>query len=512
MGPTGLRRKLVFAALMLGMLLAVLDQTVTGTAAWVIVKDIGGPGGLAEFPWLAGAYLMSSTVATPLAGRASDHFGRGRVYLAVAVLFTAGSLLAGAATGLGTLIGGRALQGLGAGGLIALTFAIVSDLVPPRDRGRYTGLAMSAIGVASICGPLIGGFFAGNGTILGVTTTWRWVFYVNLPLGLAAAVTVAVALGLERGTAPERPDYLGAALLVAGSGALMLIAELTGGSGRAAASPAAIAPLAVAGVVLLALFGLRERRTAAPVMPLALFRDRGFRIVNLVSCAVGAALLGSIFYLTLYLQFVDGVSPESAGLRVMPLMLGMIASSIAVGQAMARTGRYRPYPIAGTALAMLALLALTTIDAATPGSQIMLILLLVGAGVGATTPVLPVVAVNAAPPGQIGAASSSTAFSQSFGGAYGAALLGAVLNATFRAGLPPGVEARTFDAGRMAALPADTRAAVIGSFVHATHAVFLVAAALVAGAAVLTWFLPAVRLSARPGPPSPGPREVRAGL
>lgn len=498
------QRKLVFAALLLGMLLAVLDQTVTGTAAWVIVKDIGGRGGLEEYPWLAAAYLMSSTVATPLTGRASDHYGRGRVYLTVALLFAAGSLIAGAAQGLGTLIAGRAVQGLGAGGLISLTFAIVSDLVPPRDRGRYTGLAMSAIGVASVCGPVLGGFFAAQGAILGVTTSWRWVFYVNLPFGLLAAVGVIALLGLGPGRAGPRPDYLGAMLLVAGIGALMLIAEMAGGSGAVNGAPVLIAILAVAGVLLLALFGRRQLVAESPVLPISLFANRGFATANLVSFTVGAALLGSIFYVTLYLQYVSGLDPKSAGLRVIPLMAGMIICSIAVGQVMARTAKYRPFPIAGTAIAALALLALTTIGTGTPPWLIMVVLFLVGVGVGQTTPVLPVIAVNAAPPDQIGVASSSTAFSQSFGGACGAAGLGTVLNTTFHAGLPPGL--RTLDASRLSALAPGERTAVVGAFVHATHAVFVVAGGLVVVAVVLACMMPVVRL--RAAVPPDGTRDV----
>jgi EmrB/QacA subfamily drug resistance transporter len=480
---TSTRMRVLFLLLLVGVLLAVLDQTVTGTAAWTIVRDLGGTSALSEIPWLATAYLVSSTVGTPLFGRMSDLYGRRRGYVVAIVLFVAGSIAAAFTGDLTQLIAGRALQGLGAGGMIALTFAVVADIVPPRDRGRYTGLAMGVVALASVGGPLLGGFFAGHGDLLGLTTSWRWVFYINLPFAVAAVAVVALIPPTVRAVGEKRGgiDYLGTALMVAGVWALLLVGEW-GGQSYPWSSPV-ILGLAAAGVLLLALFGVRERSTATPLLPVTLFHNPIFGVANLISFTVGAALLGSVFYVTLYLQVATGLDPAGAGLGVIPLMLGLAVASAVAGQLMANKGRYKVFPIVGTAMAAVGLGSLVLLQADTSAWLLSFLLLVVGVGVGTATSVLPVAVLNAVPANEYGVASSSTTFTQTLGGVVGAAVFGALLNARMR---DLGVSA---DTSALDTLPPPARAAAVNAFVQASHAVFLAAAGVLLVAFGLSLFL-----------------------
>lgn len=474
--PLSPRAKLIFLGLLLGLLLAVLDQTVTGTAAWTIVRDIGKGNVLDQIPWLATAYMMSATVATPLFGRMADMYGSRAVYGMALVLFLAGSLIAGPAGNLTEVIGGRAVQGLGAGGLIAVTFAVVGHIVPPRDRGRYTGMAMGVVGIASVCGPLLGGYLAERSHILGLVTSWRWVFYINVPFGLLVLAMVPLLPPLrERPEGRRHIDYLGSALMVAGIWAWLLAVQW--GGEKYPWRSRIIIGLAVAGLILLVLFAVRERMAKAPLIPPSLFANSIFLRANTISFVMGAALLGSVFYVTLYLQVVYGMTPVSAGLHLIPLMLGLMVTSMIAGQLMAHWGRYKLFPIIGSVLAAAGLGSLVTLQADTPGWMISLLLVVTGAGIGFATAVLSVVVLNAVPVGEYGVASSSINFTQTLGGVLGAAVFGAMIDNTVTRDLPSGGSSGP-GVTNLSALPRAARGHIIDTLVHSIHPVFLVAACL----------------------------------
>src|SRR5438046_2065968 len=302
----------VFAALMLGMFLAALDQTIVSTALPTIVGDLGG---LSHLSWVVTSYLLASTVSTPIYGKLGDMLGRKPVFLAAILIFLAGSMLAGLSQSMTELIGFRALQGIGAGGLMVGAQAIIADIVPPRDRGRYMGLIGSVFAVASVAGPLLGGFLVDS-------LSWRWVFYVNLPIGALAVLIVVTRLHLHTPTVRHKIDLLGAALLSAAVTSLILVTTW-GGSEYAWGSPT-IVGLAVAGVLLLIAFVWQETRAAEPILPLGLFRSRVFAVSNAMGFTIGMAMFGAIVFIPLYLQLVYGASPTSSGLRLLPLMAGLL--------------------------------------------------------------------------------------------------------------------------------------------------------------------------------------------
>ena len=296
----------VFGALMLGMFLAALDQTIVSTALPTIVGDLGG---LNHFSWVVTSYLLASTVSTPLYGKLGDMMGRKPVFLAAILIFLAGSMLAGLSQTMTQLIGFRALQGIGAGGLLVGAQAIIADIVPPRQRGRYMGLIGSVFAVASVAGPLLGGFLV-------ETFSWRWVFYVNVPIGALAVVVVVTRLHLHTPTIRHRIDYLGAGLLAGGVSALILVT--TWGGSEYAWGSATILGLAAVGIALLVLFVWRETKAEEPILPLSLFRSSVFSIANSMGFTIGMTLFGAIIFIPLYLQLVYGASPTSSGLRLLP--------------------------------------------------------------------------------------------------------------------------------------------------------------------------------------------------
>ena len=328
----------VFFALMLGMFLAALDQTIVSTALPTIVGDLGG---LNHLSWVVTSYLLASTVSTPLYGKLGDMIGRKPVFLAAILIFLAGSMLAGLSQSMIQLIGFRALQGIGAGGLMVGSQAIIGDIVSPRERGRYMGLIGAVFAVASVAGPLLGGLFVES-------LSWRWVFYVNIPIGALAVAIVAMRLHLRTPTRHHRIDYLGAALLTGGVGALTLLT--TWGGNQYAWGSVMIVGLAVAAVSLLMLFIWRERRAVEPIIPLELFRSRVFNVASAMGFTIGMAMFGALIFIPLYLQIVYGVSPTGSGLWMLPLMGGLLTAAIVSGQVISRTGRYKIFPIAGTAI------------------------------------------------------------------------------------------------------------------------------------------------------------------
>ena len=385
-GPVQLSHReilVVFSGLMLGMLLAALDQTIVATALPTIVGDLGG---LNHLSWVVTAYLLASTASTPLYGKISDLYGRKIMFQAAIVLFLVGSVLSGAAQNMGQLIGFRAIQGLGAGGLMAMAMAIIGDIVSPRERGRYQGYTGAVFAVSSVAGPLAGGFFVDH-------LSWRWVFYINVPIGLLALVVTSSVLRLPFVKRPHRIDYLGSALLVGAVTCLLLVA-VWGGSEYAWGSPT-IVGLAVAGAVLIGLFVVQERRAAEPVLPLRLFANSVFTVGSVASFLVGASMFAAIIFVPLYLQIVNGASPTESGLQLIPLMLGLIVGSVGSGRLITKFGRYKMFPVAGTATMSLGLYLLSRWDADTSRLIQVVYMAVLGLGVGLVMQVLVLAVQNA---------------------------------------------------------------------------------------------------------------------
>lgn len=479
----------VFAALMLGLLLAALDQTIVATALPTIVSDLGGADHLS---WVVTAYILAATVSTPLWGKLGDQYGRKGLLITAIVVFLAGSALCGLATTMGQLIALRALQGLGGGGLIVLTQGLVGDVVSPRDRGRYQGLFGAVFGVASIAGPLLGGLFVDH-------LNWRWVFYINLPLGAVALAVITVALRLPGGPrGRHRVDYLGAALIAAAAGCLVLLSSW-GGTLYAWNSPA-IATLAVSAVILIAALIVVERRAAEPVLPLYLLRHSVFAVCSAIGFAVGFTLFGAMAFLPLYLQVVHGVTATMSGLYLWPMVIGTLITSVGSGRLISHTGHYRVFPIAGTALTSIALLLLSTMDADTGSVAIGLRLLLLGLGLGMVTQVLVLVVQNTVDYRDLGVATSGATFFRSIGGAFGVAVLGSVLTSRLGAHLatdlrgaqlPPGFDLTTVENNPtlLYRLPAGVRAVVLDAYADSITAVFLFAAPIAVVAFALALLL-----------------------
>jgi EmrB/QacA subfamily drug resistance transporter len=416
--------RFVFVGLMAGMFLAALDQTIVATALPTIVGDLGG---LNHLSWVVTSYILASTVTVPLWGKLGDLYGRKGLFQAAIVIFLVGSAISGAAQGLSELIAARAVQGLGAGGLIVGAQAIIGDVVPPRDRGRYTGLIGSAFAVASVAGPLLGGFFTDS-------LSWRWVFYINLPIGAIALVVVAAALHGEWSRVEHKIDYLGAAFL---SGAVVsLILMLTwGGVTYAWASPQIIC-LGIGSALLLTVFIQVEKRAEEPIVPLHLFRNSVFRTSFVTGGVVGFSMFGAMTFLPLFLQVVHGASPTSSGLQMIPIMAFVLAMSIYSGRRITATGTYRRFPIAGMLIMLVSLYLFSHLTATTPFWQNALYMALMGTGLGMTMQVLLLVAQNAVDYRELGVATSLAAFGRSIGGSIGIAVFGTVFSNRLSHDLP----------------------------------------------------------------------------
>ena len=407
----------IMSGLMLGMFLAALDQTIVATALPTIVGDFHRSDLLS---WVITAYLLASTASTPLWGKAGDLYGRKRVFQLAIVVFLVASALCGASRNMYELIAFRGLQGIGGGGLISLVFAIIGDVIPPRQRGRYQGYFGAVFGVASVVGPLAGGFFVDN-------LSWRYIFYINLPIGLAALIVTNRVLRLPKRTRHVRIDWWGALLLVAGVSCILLATQ-SGGTDFPWGSWQIIG-LFVLGALVLAGFALRESLAPEPILPLELFRMQIFTIANIVSFVSGVAMFGALAFLPQYLQLVHGVSATESGLLLLPLLIGLLVMSISSGLYISRTGRYRWFPLAGTVLVTVGLVLLSHLGAHTPLAVVGLYILVFGAGLGLFIQVLTLVVQNAVPMRQMGVATSSVTFFRSMGGAIGASALGAVLTA-----------------------------------------------------------------------------------
>jgi EmrB/QacA subfamily drug resistance transporter len=496
----------IFAALMLVMLLASLDSTIVSTALPTIVGDLGG---IDKLSWVVTAYLLGSTITTPIAGKLGDLYGRKIVLQVALVVFLVGSALCGLANGMTELIGFRALQGLGAGGLMVVTFAVIADVIPPRQRGKYQGYFGAVFGFSTVVGPLLGGFFVDN-------LSWRWIFYVNLPIGAVALAVIAFAFHTSVNRQRHAMDYMGA-LLLAGTLASVVLFTSLGGTTWAWSSPQIIA-LIVLSIILLPAFLWVESRAAEAILPLSLFRNHTFSVTSAVGFIVGFALFGAITYLPLYLQIAKGASPTKSGLELTPLMAGVLITSIASGQVISRVGRYRIFPIVGTALMAVAMFLLAQIQVGTPTWVAALDSAVLGLGLGMVMQVLILAVQNSVDHSVLGVATSGSTMFRQIGGSIGVALFGTIfaaqLHSQLASRLPAGAHIpKTINPAGIRHLPPAAHGAFADAVAAALHPVFLVAGAVSLLAFALTWLLREVPLKGKPqvgdAIPAPGDDHAR---
>ena len=413
----------IMSGLMLGMLLAALDQTIVTTALTTISRDFHR---LDLYGWVVTSYLLTSTATTPLYGKISDQFGRKRIFQLAIVIFLAGSALSGFSQNMYQLIAFRGVQGIGAGGLMSLAMAIVGDVIPPRERGRYQGYFGAVFGAASVLGPLIGGFLVDQ-------LSWRWVFYVNLPIGVVALVVINRVLKLEHHARRSKIDLLGSALLVAGVSLVLVAVQDAGETARITTASWAYG---ITGLVLIAAFVGWETRSPEPILPLRLFRNRVFAVSNSLALITGVVMFGALIFLPQYFQEVRGVSPTLSGMRLLPLLAGMLLTSIGAGQLISKTGRYKVFVVSGTAVTCGGLGLLATITVTTGAWALAAILFVVGGGLGLFMQTLVLAVQNSIPRADMGTGTSAVSFSRTLGGAIGASVLGAVMIEQERSSVP----------------------------------------------------------------------------
>jgi EmrB/QacA subfamily drug resistance transporter len=489
----------VFAGLMLGMLLASLDQTIVSTALPTIVGDLGG---LNHYTWVVIAYILTSTVSMPLYGKLGDLYGRKRLFQLAIVVFLFGSVVCGLSQNMLELILFRGLQGIGGGGLMVGSLAIIGDIVPPRERGRYQGYIGSVFAVSSIAGPLLGGFFVDN-------LSWRWVFYINLPVGALAFFVIGAVLHLPRRRITHSIDILGTMLLSAGAAALTLALTLGGTEWAWGSSPSV--GLFVGGGVLTALFLLQENRAAEPIIPLHLFRNVIFNAASSSGFILGVAMFGSVVYVPLFLQIVHGVSPTSSGLRLLPMMGAVFVTSIATGRTISRIGRYKIFPVVGMAVVTTGMIMLSRLNPSTSTLRFSLYLVVLGAGMGLVMQVLMLAVQNAVEYRDLGVATSSATFLRSMGGVFGLAIFGAIFASRLAYWMPrlipkqsagslAGKDPLHMTPAQLRSLPPAVHQGLIDAFSNSIHTVFIWAVPIAFVGFVITFFLREIPLRERKQP------------
>lgn len=466
----------IIGALMLAMLLAALDQTIVSTALPKIASDLHG---LSKYSWVATSYLLTSAVATPLYGKISDMFGRKKIFQIAISIFLIGSMLCGAAHSMNQLILFRGLQGIGAGGLMVLAMAIVGDIVPPRQRGRYQGYFGAVFATSSVVGPLLGGFFADANSILGIAG-WRWIFYINLPIGILALSAIAARLHLPVKRSPHKIDYAGAGLLAV-SVVTLLLGTVWGGVDYPWGS-AQIIGLFAAAVVSALLFVWRERYAKEPIIPLYLFKNDIFSTASLLSFIIGIVMFGALIFLPQYQQLVRGDSATKSGLMLLPMVAGMMTASVTSGRLISKYGHYRKFPIVGTATVSVAFFLFSHIAVDTNRVLLGTWMAVLGLGIGMVMPVLTLAVQNAVERKDLGTATSTVTFFRSIGSSLGAAIFGAILTNRLAhhilesVGGSAGAQAATglsHSAATLKALPPSVLQQVLEAFARSFHDVFI---------------------------------------
>ncbi len=460
---------LCFTGLLTGMFLASLDSTIVNTALPTIVGDLGG---LSKISWVSSGYLLTSTAATPLFGKIGDLYGRKKLFVVSVVLFIIGSLLSGIAQTMTQLIGARAVQGLGGGGIFALSMAIMAEIVSPRERGRYQGYLVGSFALSSVAGPAIGGLFTDH-------LSWRWAFLCNVPLGIGAVVLIVAVLRLPVHTTEAKVDYIGAALVV-GAVSLLVLTGLWGGREYAWGSPTILA-MAAGGIALTALFVVQERRAADPLLPLRIFRNDIVTVTSIVMALLGIVMFAAFLYLPLFFQVVDGATATRSGFLMIPLMVGVMIGSFVAGRLLSRLGRYRIFPIVGSLFALVGTVILATIDRDTPRAVIFTAMILLGIGIGLVFSIVVIASQNACDYRDLGVVTSAGNFFRSLGGVFGLAGLGALFNdrvAHYFVRLVPGASSLDPDdlftsPERIRALDPAVREGAIETLSRSIHLVFV---------------------------------------
>lgn len=482
------RRNFIFVAILLGMLMAALDQTIVATALPTIVANLGGAG---HQSWVVTSYLLASTIITALVGKFGDLFGRKRVFQAAVVFFVAGSVLCGLSSSMGMLVASRALQGIGGGGLMVTAMALIGEVIPLRDRGRYQGAMGAVFGVTTVIGPLLGGYFTDH-------FTWRWAFWINVPISVVVFFVAAAAIPALTDRTKPVIDYTG--ILFVGLGAAGLtLATSWGGTTYPWGSPMIIG-LFVGSVIALCIFAWVESRAAAPILPIRLFQSSVFTVCCVLSFVVGFAMLGALTFLPTYMQFVDGVSATTSGLRTLPMVIGMLTTSMGSGVIVGRTGRYKVFPIAGTAVMAVAFFLMSRMDPSTSAVVQSLFLVILGAGIGMCMQTLVLIVQNTSSFDDLGVATSGVTFFRTIGSSFGAAIFGSLFTNFLHSRIGPALVASHAPAAAAASpealhrLPRQAAAPIVAAYADSLTQVFLWAVPVALVGFVLALFLREVPL------------------